>query len=165
MNTQQKKLLGYTYDLLARRRYTIREMIKKLDAANQKSPEPLTETELQEILESLVQSNFLNDREYAEFHIDAQIRKKPVGKLKIKQQLQLKGISQELIDRALNTANLNETELAKIALEKKLRLLKTSFPLDVKTKQKVFRYLQSLGFNSEAVFKALNQYGLEIEEC
>lgn len=167
MNKQQQKLLGYSYDLLARRRYTIKQMITKLDTANQKSLDPLAENFLQEILEHLVKSNFLNDKQYAEFYIDSQIRKKPIGKLKLKQQLNIKGIPKDIIEQALNTADLNETQLAQAAILRKLGLSKLTAAnspnqqfnlpkLNLNQKQKLFRYLQSNGFNSGAIFKALN---------
>ena len=165
MNQQQKKLIVYTYDLLARRRYTVREMIKKLDLANQKSPEPLTEEQLKEILEALIQANLLNDREFAQFHIDAQVRRKPIGSLKIKKQLQLKGIAPELIEKALNAAHLDEIGLALKALDKKLNLLNLNrAAMDLKSKQKICRYLQGLGFKNEVIYSTLKKANIKQEE-
>lgn len=178
MNKQQQKLLHYSYDLLATRRYTIREMIKKLDSKNQKTSTPCGESELEEILASLIKSNFLNDKIFAEFFIDAQTRRKPTGIFKLKQQLKLKGIDQTIVNQAINTAALDEQQLARQLLQKKLqslRLPKTAFStaldldnyLDrhlqfeqqIKLKQKLFRYLQSNGFPASTIFNLLNTEG------
>lgn len=168
MNQQQKKLLTYSYDLLARRRYTVHEMIKKLDLANQKATEQLSDELLKEILEGLIKANLLNDREFAEFHIDAQVRRKPIGSLKIKKQLQLKGVAPELIEKALNAAHLDEVGLAAKALEKKLQLFDINRgEVDLKTKQKLCRYLQGLGFKNEVIYGTLKKANLphEAEQC
>jgi len=183
MNKQQQKLLHYSYDLLATRRYTIREMIKKRDAKNQKITAPCTDSELEEIMASLIKSNFLNDKLYAEFFIDAQTRRKPTGAFKLKQQLKLKGIDPALISQAINTAALDETELARQLLQKKLKslhlpaeALTNPAQLDtqlarrlhsdqqLKLKQKLFRYLQSNGFSASTIFNLLNAENLQIED-
>jgi len=157
MNTQQKKLISYSYDLLAMRRYTVRDMIKKLDAANLKFPEPLTEPELQEIIESLLRSNFLNDKEYAEFYLDAKVRRKPLGRLKITQEMERKGLSADLISQAFNKYDFDETAMVRLSLAKKLRLLHNPSLNDLKTRQKIFRYLQSQGFQSDSIFRVIKE--------
>ena len=175
MNKQQQKLIHYSYDLLATRRYTIREMIKKLDGKNQRNATACTAVELEEILSSLIKSNLLNDKVFAECFIDAQTRRKPTGIFKLKQQLKLKGVDQNIISQAINTANLDETQLARQLLQKKLQSLRlpkpnfsTSKELDnyldrhlqfeqqIKLKQKLFRFLQSNGFGASTIFNLLN---------
>lgn len=174
MNKQQLKLLHYSYDLLATRRYTIREMIKKLDTKNEKLKEACSPVELEEILASLIKSNFLNDKIFAEFYIDAQTRRKPTGIFKLKQQLKLKGIDQPLIDQAINSAELDETQLARELLQKKMKAMRLdysdltkppssdnyeqrqqAYDHQMKLKQKLFRFLQSNGFPTSIVFSLI----------
>ena len=175
MNKQQQKLLHYSYDLLATRRYTISEMIKKLDGKNQKITSPCTADELAEILASLIKSNFLNDKTFAEFFIDAQIRRRPTGIFKLKQQLKLKGVEPAIIMQAINSAALDETLLARHLLQKKLASMRIT-PADLETpssfdsyldrhlhhtqqlklKQKLYRHLLSHGFPATTISKLLN---------
>lgn len=175
MNKQQQKLLHYSYDLLALRRYTIREMIKKLEGKNRKSLTPCADSELEEILTSLIKSNFLNDKIFAEFFIDAQIRRKPTGVMKLKQLLKSKGIDQDVINQAINTAALDEQQLARQLFQKKLQSLRLpkaasidpnaldnylarhlKFEEQAKLKQKLYRYLQSNGFAASTIFNLVN---------
>lgn len=155
MNTLQNKILLYSYDLLARRRYTVKEMIKKLDTRNQKTPTPLTETELAEIISKLIDSNFLNDHDYALFYIDSQVRKKPQGIRALKHNLYLKGIDQEIIDQKINQASLDEFDLAKQALDKKH--FQNISKLPAKEQAKVARFLASRGFPANIVYGLIKQ--------
>jgi regulatory protein len=155
MNKLQQKILLYSYDLLARRRYTIKEMIKKLDARNQKMPNPINESELAEIINKLIDSNFLNDQDYALFYIDSQIRKKPQGIRSLKHNLYLKGIDQEIIDQKINQAALNEFELAKQALDRKH--FQNISKLPAKEQAKVARFLASRGFPANIVYGLMKQ--------
>lgn len=157
MNKKQQKLIHYCYDLLARRRYTIHEMVTKLEARNHKSLEPCTEEELKELLEALVKANLLNDRDYAHFYLDSQIRRKPVGPLKIKMQLRKKGIDEDIIVQALNTAQLDAFELAKQLQAKKIRQCSNDQLADQKTKARLLRYLAGNGFSASIAFRAIKE--------
>ncbi|MGL5831393.1 MAG: regulatory protein RecX [Candidatus Altimarinota bacterium] len=155
MNKLQQKILLYSYDLLARRRYTIKEMIKKLDARNQKLPLPISESELAEIINKLINSNFLNDQDYALFYIDSQVRKKPQGIRALKHNLYLKGIDQEIIEQKINQAALDELQLAKQALERKHYQKISQLP--AKEKAKVARFLATRGFPASIVYGLIKQ--------
>lgn len=155
MNKLQKKILLYSYDLLARRRYTVKEMIKKLDAKNQKLPLPISEQELAEIITHLITSNFLNDQDYALFYIDSQIRKKPQGIRALKHNLYLKGIDQEIIDQKINQAGLDELDLARQALQRKHYQKISKLP--PKDKAKVARFLATRGFPANIVYGLIKQ--------
>jgi regulatory protein len=155
MNKNQQKLTNYCYDLLARRRYTIREMVRKLEARNHKYETLCTDQELQELLEALVKANLLNDRDYANFHIDAQLRTKPVGKTKIRMQLRRKGIEESIITQALNLADLDELALARQLLTKKVRPYSSAQLSDQKIQARLLRYLASNGFRGDVCYKAL----------
>lgn len=155
MNSNQKKILNYSYDLLARRRYSIREMVKKLEAHNHKLADLCNDQELEEILKALVKANLLNDNDFAFFYLDSQMRRKPVGKLKIRQQLRQKGIDEKIIAQALNKAELDEVSLARQLLAKKAKSYTVLELKDIKTQAKLLRYLASNGFTSSISYRAL----------
>lgn len=155
MNSNQQKLITYCYDLLARRRYSIREMVKKLETYNHKWSDLCSDQELQEVLAALIKANLLNDQDFAYFYLDAQIRRKPVGKLKIRQQLRQKGIDEKLITQTINKADLDEFTLAKQLLAKKAKLYQAKELQDNKIQARLLRYLASNGFNSGTSYRAL----------
>lgn len=157
MNSKQQKLIHYCYDLLARRRYSIHEMVTKLEARNHKSAEPSTEEELKQILEALAKANLLNDRDYASFYLDSQLRRKPVGPLKIKMQLRKRGIDEEIIVQTLNTAQLDSFELAKQLLSKKIKPCSLDQLADKKNQARLLRYLAGNGFSASIAFKAIRE--------
>lgn len=157
MNSKQQKLLHYCYDLLARRRYSIHEMVSKLEARNHKSMAPCGEEELRELLEALVKANLLNDRDYAYFYLDAQIRRKPVGPLKIKMQLRKKGIDEEIIAQTINAAQLDSLDLARRLLSKKTRQCSQEQLRDQKTQARFLRYLAGNGFGASTAFQAVRE--------
>lgn len=162
MNKNQKRLLNYSYFLLARRRYTVHEMVEKLYTKNQTLQVPCTDTELQEILEALTKANFLNDQDYIYFYIESQLRKKPLGINKIITNLQKKGLERSEVKKIYNQFSVDELALAKDALDRKVnskRLLNTKLYSQhdhQKTKQKYFRYLQARGFSTEICLKTIS---------
>jgi len=155
MNQQQKKLIHYCYDLLARRRYSIKEMVKRLEDRNHKSAGPCTDDELQQVLAALVQANLLNDRDFATFYLDSQMRKKPVGKAKIRFQLRKKGLDEEIISQVLNLAEIDELAMARQLLAKKVRLFTARQLADRKTQARLMRYLATNGFRGEICYQVL----------
>jgi regulatory protein len=157
MNKNQQKLVDYSYNLLARRRYSISEMVRKLEARNHQHQDLCTEAELAEILEALVRANLLNDRDFASFYIDSQLRRKPVGKLKIKMQLRKKGLDDSIIQQSLNLADLDDFTLATRLLEKKMRHYGDRELNDQKVQARLMRYLAGNGFNAEVSYRAFKE--------
>lgn len=157
MNKNQLKILNYTYYLLTRRRYSIREIIKKIDNYNTKYTNLCNDQELEEILISLKSANLINDSDYAYFFIDSQISKKPIGTLKLKQKLYQKGIDDEIIQANLNKFSLNEYELAEKLLNKKIKNISIHQLSTDKVKVKIIKYLINNGFPVSIAIKVFNQ--------
>lgn len=157
MTTAQKYLLNYALTILAKRRFTVSEMVRKLEARNRKSPAPMSDQDLQEILEKLIKSNFLNDRDYAYFYIEGRTngQYKPVGSIKIRAKLRQKGIDQAHINAAISQLEPDEYSLAKSLLSRKIKNLQPSDLREQKTQAKLARFLQSNGFNTDVTYKTL----------
>ncbi len=158
LNKNQKKLVHYCYDLLARRRYSIHDIVRKLESYNHKKGDLCTDGELKEILEGLIKSNLLNDQEYANMYLDSQIRRKPVGKIKIKMQLRKKGIDEDMINQAINLAELDEEQLAKELLEKNAKKYSHEQLSDPKIQARIIRFLGSNGFNGSLSYQVFKNY-------
>lgn len=157
MNSRQQKLLNYCYDLLARRRYSIREMVTRLEARNHKSTDPCSEDELKWILEGLLKANLLNDRDYASFYLESQLRRKPVGPIKIKMQLRHRGIDEDIIKQVINAAQLDALQLARELLGKKTRLYTAAQLRDQKVRARLLRFLAANGFEAVTAGRALHE--------
>lgn len=162
MNKNQKRLLNYSYFLLARRRYTVHEMVEKIYTKNQTLKESCTDAELQEILEALTKANFLNDQDYIYFYIESQLRKKPLGINKIIANLQKKGLERADIKKVYNHFSIDEFTLATEALNRKVNHQRLSSLAVIskqnyqKIKRKYFRYLQSRGFSADICLKTIS---------
>ncbi len=154
MTKNQQRLINYCYNLLAMRRYSIHEMVQKLEAKNSKLLNLCTDQELEEILASLLKANLINDQDYAFFYIDSKIRHKPIGKIKIRHQLRQKGIADELITQSLNKAQIDELELAGKLLLKRAIVYNLTQLQDRKIKGRLLRYLASNGFNGTTSYQA-----------
>ena len=169
MTQPNKQILAYAYAVLARRRMTVHEIRQKLHKRFPDFPE-----ESEEIIKKFLALHYLDDAEYIQLFIKNQLLRKPQGIRSIKQKLQLKGLSKELIEKNLKACTdadapaVNELELAKQAATKKLRTLKANSPLQ--QKQKIFRFLSSRGFNQDTIFRALkslkslNDYSSDLPE-
>lgn len=167
MTTAQKNLLNYALTILAKKRFTVSEMVRKLEARNRKSPSPMSDSDLQEVLEKLVKSNFLNDRDYAYFYIEGRTngQYKPVGPLKMKAKLRQKGIDAAHINSALAEIEPDEYALAKDLLSRKIKHLTAADLREQKTQARLVRFLQGNGFSTDTIYKTLRTLtNLSIED-
>ncbi len=128
--------LDYAFGLIAKKRYTCRELKEKLEKKGF-SAEP--------IIERLKELNYLNDLEYAR---DYAIKKQNegYGKYKIMYQLKNKGISEDII----SDLQFSNEKLEDIFL-KKLQKIKGN-------KQKIYAFLINRGFDSEEIKNLIYKY-------
>jgi len=143
-----RKLYEYSLWLLSRRRYTVKEITKKLQKRQIGTPE-----EIEAIIARLLMLKYLNDDEFTELFIADQLMRKPQGSRSLKNKLQLKGISKDLIEEKFRDRETDELALAKQALAKKARMMKDV--ADPKSKAKLFRFLASRGFNQGTIYQLL----------
>ena len=120
----------------------------------------LPTAQINEIIADLIANNFLNEARFAHAYVSGKFRMKKWGKNKIKQGLKLKGITAPLIKKALATIP-EEAYLETLAtlLAKKHREL--GLKKDLKTKNKLFSYAFSKGYESHLIFLTLNNNELE----
>ncbi len=115
----------------------------------------LSESDSNEILVELIQSNFLNEERFVEAYVKGKFKIKSWGKQKISQGLKLAGINQKLISSSIQEIKFEDyiKTIQRLA-EKKMKTLKegTDFEKKIKTQ----RYLLSKGYSFDEVNKALN---------
>src|SRR5205823_2746259 len=96
----------------------------------------------------------INDQEFAKAWIDARRKSKQKGNIALKSELIKKGIDPQIINQLLNEESIDEKELAKEALSKKLKSWKNLTPLQFK--QKAYSFLGRKGFNYQTSSEAIN---------
>lgn len=115
----------------------------------------LHQEEVENIIVQLIETNFLNEERFAKAYTLGKFRMKGWGKIKIKQYLKAKQVSEPLIRVALREIDLDEYD-KKIeeAIAKKIK--KPIQELSFAEKSKLAVYLQSKGFENDVIFTKLN---------
>lgn len=98
-----------------------------------------------QVITTLCEADLLNDKTFAQYWVEQRDTFKPRSHLALRQELQQKGISRNLIDQVL--ADSDETNTAQMAAEKKARQL--SHLPEADFKKKLGQFLQRRGFNYE----------------
>ena len=126
--------LNYALNLLSKSVKTEKEIIAKLKKRGYVSEI------IDNVIFKLKDYGYVNDEEFTEKYINSYSKNK--GKRLLKSELKLKGVSDAIIeDKFLSVENELETAI-KIA-EKYVK----NKPVDIKTKQKCYKYLLSKGFS------------------
>ena len=110
-----------------------------------------------QILGKLEELNFINDEEFVKWWLEQRISFRPMGRRRIEMELKQKGIDKETIVKLLNCliATTTEKELAKKAVEKKLRLWQ-NLPSD-EFCQKLTGFLARRGFSWETIKEVVDE--------
>jgi len=118
---------------------------------------------IDEVISDLKRTGLLDDRRFAmEFAEDFAARK-AVGAVKMRAELQYRGIDKEIIEDTLGNIYevLDSNELIRRSLKKKSRLLEKIN--DPKVKQKLYQYLLRQGFTWDEIKESFHSIGKEIE--
>lgn len=105
------------------------------------------------IIELFKNYNYINDKNYAQGHINNRSKFKPMAKRMLKYELMKKGIDNSIIETTIENSNVNELDIAVQLLEKKI---KNKTDLDKKEKERVYNFLLRRGFDYDTVNKAFN---------
>ncbi len=116
-------------------------------------------SEVDEIVCELITDNFLNEERFALAYVSGKFNIKNWGKIKIKQGLRLKNVSEPLIKKALNSLSDAEYfEKIKSVILKKRQTINENEPR--KAKYKLYQYALSRGFESDLISYILNNSDL-----
>lgn len=160
--TGLSKLIDLSLKFLSYRPRSEKEVIdylvKKISQSeglkyNQAKESPL----ITKVITKLKNYNYLDDKEFAEWWLESRLRSKPKGVNLIKAELFRKGVSREIIEKSLGNP-INQIDLAKKAVEKKLRRWQNLPPQEVK--KKFYSFLLTRGFDLETtkeVFASLTK--------
>jgi regulatory protein len=117
----------------------------------------LRKTEVEEIISELITENYLNEERFAIHFAGGKFRMKQWGKIKIKQALKAKQVSDYCIRKALKEIDSKEYQktFQKLA-EQKLKTLKSERNILIK-KRKMQDFLLQKGFEMETIREAINR--------
>lgn len=116
----------------------------------------LVEKDMREVLGKLVSAGFIDDNRYAETYTREKINLNGWGEYKIGTHLKRKGISDDIIRKALGGIDKNKQKnrLAELLHKKKVKLnIDNSFEL----KNKLLRYGAGLGYGYEEVMNTVGE--------
>jgi len=133
--------LNYLINLLARRDYSEYEIRCKMQ---QKA---FSEEDIDQALAHCQQRNWQSDQRFAENYLNFRANR-GYGANRIKQELrQVKGVNSQIIQNVIEQSEINWSDIALSVLSRKFPQYQNK--LDLKTKQKIWRYMLSHGFYAE----------------
>ena len=127
--------------MLSRREHTRLELARKLKTKK------FSTSEIEELLDCLESDGLQSDARYVESYVHSRSRR-GFGPMKIKVELQDRGISPDLADSFVDFNSQDWLEIACREYQKKFGHLATK---DTKERAKRMRFLQSRGFTSDII--------------
>jgi regulatory protein len=112
--------------------------------------------EADELIAELISMNYLSEERFAKTYAGGKFRIKNWGRMKIKQELQRRGLSTYSIEKGMNEIEDKAyVEGLRVLLEKKKALLSKTETDQFKLKNRLARFALGKGYESELVWKEL----------
>lgn len=112
--------------------------------------------EADEIIAELISQNYISEERFAKTYAGGKFRIKNWGRMKIKQELNRRGLSTYSIQEGMKEiSDETYTENLKLLLGKKKALLERTEPDSFKLKQKLVRFALGKGYENELVWKMI----------
>jgi len=119
----------------------------------------LAASDVEEVIGTLIESDFLNEKRFAFAYATGKFRQKGWGRIKIKQGLKFKKVSAPLIEKAIWQLDDEEyIEKLKVLLQKKAAMLAEKDPY--RRKHKLISYALTRGYENDLILSVLNSSGL-----
>jgi len=147
----EKKGKEIAFQSLARRERSEKELRERL---NRRGIENKAE---EKVVKDLKRYDFLNDKKFAVKFVNDYISRKPSGRKLVAYELSRRGISEEIKEEILDDffSRIDEKELAKKAVFKKIRADEGKLQND--KKKKMYDFLYRRGFNWELIKETLEE--------
>lgn len=139
----ERSIRNTALDLLSRREHTRLELTRKLKAKE------FSSTEIDELLDRLESEGLQSDARYAESYVHSRGRR-GFGPLRIKLELQERGVSADLVDAYVDFNDQIWLETARKEYKKKFGARASK---SIKDQAKRVRFLQSRGFTGDIIQK------------
>lgn len=147
---EQEAAREYAFLLLKYRLRSIEELRSRLK--NKK----FSEAAVKHTVEFLKEKRFLDDAQFTRAWISSRL-KRPYGLRRIKQELRVKGVNKEIVEKQAGdlSRNYSEPDIVEEIVIRKADNLKGLEP--VKAKQRLYSYLIRRGFTPEIVIEKINR--------
>lgn len=146
----EKKAYKYVLRLLSKKDYS------EFEIRNKMKTKDFSEEIIDDLLTKFKDNKYLDDERYCQSLVEYKINLKYLGRIRVKKDLQQKGINSEIIDKVLNDCYKpsKEEELLDSLLEKKISQAKT---MDNNIKRKIISFLLRKGFSYRPIIEKLNE--------
>lgn len=154
-----ESLYEYAVGALARQMRTVAE-IKRL-MRNRVKEQEHGELLVEMVVARLKEQKYLNDTSYAENYSRFRKENEKFGRMRVIQDLKIKGVHGDIIDSVVGAAygDVDEEKLAREFLQRK-RMVK---PEGQKQAARVFRAMMRAGFSSRVIFRILKKWDVDEE--
>jgi regulatory protein len=117
-----------------------------------------------QVIARLEELGYLNDEQFATSYASTRLNVKPLGRTRLRRDLQRKKLSAETVENALEEAfnAQSEEKLIERAIDKRLRI--KGRPQTREDSKKLFDYLIRRGFSYDLVLRKVRQVGKDIDE-
>ena len=112
-----------------------------------------TADEAHEVVDFLIEQNFLNDRRYTEAFVKDKLRFNKWGRVKIAFMLRAQNIERNIVEDVLS--DIDQTEYNKILTSELQKKYKSIHGNAFEVKGKLFRFATGRGFEPEVVYEAI----------
>ena len=136
-------------DLLARRPHFKRELERKLSARGFGSPE------IEEVRERLEAGGLLDDLECSKGLVEGVWRRRGYGPLRMRAELERRGVESRIIDTVLRDSARHELDLAEETARRRLRASRPS-------RDALARHLSRKGYSGEVIYEVLSRLDGEL---
>ena len=155
----EESLYEYAIGALARQMRTVAE-IKRL-MRRRVGDQPHGELLVEVVVARLKMHHYLNDTSYAESYARFRKENEKFGRMRVVQDLKVKGVHGDIIDSVVSAAysDVNEQQLAREFLRRK----RVAKPAGQKQAARVFRMLVRAGFGSRVIFPILKKWDVDEE--
>lgn len=149
-----EKTLARAFNLLSAKPRSIAELRERLLEKKWAEEEVVAR-----VIARLQELGYLNDEQFAEQYANSRLATKPLGRSRLRRDLQRKKISAQDADQALNEvySEHREDELIEKAIAKRIRL--RGQPASREEAKKLFDYLLRLGFRYDLVIRKVREAG------
>ncbi len=155
MHKDYDKLLNYSFRLLSKKRYTTAEIEKKLKFYSKRRSIKEKEN-IPKVLERLCELKYLNDEDYARDFVKSRTMFKPRGKILIRRELLMKGLKNELVNKIINSEEIDEESMGQILIDKKSNKWSALNPKE--RREKSFQLLARKGISIDSIYKILDKH-------
>jgi regulatory protein len=159
----EAELFEYAVSALSRRMRTVRDLRRLMKARAHEGE--TGERDMDRVVERLTELKYLSDDRFAQDYTRLRKENQGFGRRRVQQDLAVKGVDKELAATTLAAAydDVDEVELARAFCEKK-RIQPPSGPDAQKQTVRLMGRLMRAGYSSNAIFKLLRSWKVEVEE-